>query len=246
MIPRAVPSSPRARSAARRGSSLTAFTLVELVIVIGVIALLAGIVLPSVGRARELAKQVGCMSNLRQLGVAFNGYATSGVGTFPFHADVGGQYREDWIHWQAGRDLKQSAVARYLASTSPDTFRCPSDDVMVRPRVLTEPYRYSYTFNYLFAGNGPIRPTLAAVKRPADKLLVVDENETSLDDGNWHPQLVGSGVENFVSVRHDHRPAREGVGYDDERVGHAVFADGHAGAITRRESRDAKRYDPTR
>ncbi len=53
-----------------------AFTLVELLVVIGIIAVLIAILLPALNKAREQAKQTACMSNLRQMGIAATLYVT--------------------------------------------------------------------------------------------------------------------------------------------------------------------------
>src|SRR5437588_10344522 len=52
-----------------------AFTLVELLVVIGIIAVLIGIILPALGRARESSRRAACLSNLRQLGMMIQFYA---------------------------------------------------------------------------------------------------------------------------------------------------------------------------
>jgi len=61
-----------------------AFTLVELLVVIGIIALLLSILIPALGRARDASRTLKCLSNLRQLGLAFQMYATANKNYVPY------------------------------------------------------------------------------------------------------------------------------------------------------------------
>ena len=60
------------------------FTLVELLVVIGIIALLISILLPALSKARDSARTIACLSNCRQLGMAFNMYTTTNHGYMPY------------------------------------------------------------------------------------------------------------------------------------------------------------------
>src|SRR5271155_4298770 len=65
------------------------FTLVELLVVIGIIALLISILLPALNRAREQANLIGCESNMRQIGTMLFTYATENNGYLPYGHAVG-------------------------------------------------------------------------------------------------------------------------------------------------------------
>jgi len=61
-----------------------AFTLVELLVVIGVVALLMGVLVPVLASARASARKIACLSNLRQIGTAVHSYANDNRGHIPF------------------------------------------------------------------------------------------------------------------------------------------------------------------
>src|SRR5438309_1920327 len=127
---------PSSDSAALRVSenhrNRRAFTLVELLVVIGIIALLVSVLLPALRRAREAASQAACASNMRQVGMALNGYASENRLHYPFSAGLDQNplmRKEDWVYWEPGRPegVQLSPLFRYMGRYEPRIMRCPSD-----------------------------------------------------------------------------------------------------------------------
>jgi len=73
----------------RERSDQRAFTLVELLVVIGIIAVLISMLLPTLNKAREAARETQCMSNLRQWGMGFMIYSDWNKGQLPRDGDDG-------------------------------------------------------------------------------------------------------------------------------------------------------------
>lgn len=89
------------------------FTLVELLVVVAIIGILAGILVPVLGRARESAKRKACTSNLKQLGLALNMYASENSENFPTSAT------------QGAKSALSLLYSTYLGSKN--VFSCPSN-----------------------------------------------------------------------------------------------------------------------
>lgn len=109
--------SPRLRS--------RAFTLIELLVVIGVIAILAGFLLPALARAKTKAKRIRCVNNLKQIGVGMRLWADENEGNFPWKVDQTQGGAKPNGTGNATVTLQLSCVADKLVSTA--VLLCPAD-----------------------------------------------------------------------------------------------------------------------
>ena len=254
----------------RRRTVPPAFTLVELLVVIGITGILVALLLPGLSKARRQALQVVCSSNLRQLGVALIGYANNNRGWLPAPASgMWGPYPEDWIYWQypnayplpGSRELSDSPIFSYLG-TNPAVLKCPAGipDRDLKPyQERLGPFPFSYSVNTRFAAyggagrygppwpNGPPCQLSRAVN-PCNKILAVEEDSLVINDGAWYPPSTADGFGNakgMISVRHD-----KGREYSNSLTewrigrGNVFFADGHCEFVERRIAEIPSYTDP--
>lgn len=114
------------------------FTLVEVLVVIGIISLLIAILLPSIVRARVAARQVACGSNLHQIGIAIQAYANDSAGSIPYGPTAAPMSFFNFypvtgnvtslISIQSGAPCGLGLLIQRYLSTTPRVLFCPGSD----------------------------------------------------------------------------------------------------------------------
>lgn len=155
------------------------FTLIELLVVIAIIAILAAILFPVFAKAREKARQTSCLSNMKQVALAFNLYQGDWDGTMPVPDDRHGLYDGTWVgaeysHCSLTMPTRwYKRIEGYMGNNAQQI--CPSCSG------YGQTHAYDYAMNYWLMKGGywesnppPRGYTDAEIKNPSEKLAAVE------------------------------------------------------------------------
>ena len=190
----------------------TGFTLIELLVVIAIIAVLAALLLPAVGRAKQRAQLAQCLSNFRQLQVAWQMHAsdhddyavspppTSGWAEFKISVAVG-WYKPAWTQGRLSYEPnnfdnfdignlvnpERSAFGDYI--TTAGVYRCPGDRSTAlwqgQSKFRVRSYNYNWEFSTLSSGKRFYGVRVDTVRSPSKSITFIEQHEDSLEHANF-------------------------------------------------------------